>query len=265
MNVRSGIVKPAAVSLLPCVVWLVLSLLNPAPAVAQPAGQPPSEQPGKEARPTLTVYGQGEVMAAPDEAVVSLGAVAQAAVAKEAQDQVNQTVQKITDSIRKLGIPTQNIRTSNLMLQPVYGGEAPPDRGIPSEPRIVGYRASNTVEVTVDEVRRAGDVVDAGIQAGANQLEGLQFRLKNDSAQRQEALRKAVSNGKEKAQAMANALGVLLVGLAEVIEGSVQVYPMMREYGRGGAVGMDASNAIEPGQQRVSASVTLTYRIAPAE
>lgn len=241
----------------------MMLLILPAVTVLWSAAAPAQEfePPAERTPPTLTVTGQGRVSAAPDRAVVRLGAVAQADEAQAAQQQVNQVVQRALDAIRGVGVPDERIRTVGLSLFPVYSQPEPrPQRGQPEEPRIVGYRASNTVEVTLDDLDLVGQVIDAGVGAGANQLEGLSFELRDDIEQRQQALQRAVEEARAKAQTLAEALGVQLAGVYRASEGGIGVYqPQMRGammYARA-----EMATPVEPGQVEVQASVTVTYRI----
>jgi uncharacterized protein YggE len=211
--------------------------------------------------PTLVVTGEGEVYAAPDLAVVTLGAVAQAPDAISAQNQVNQLMQKTIDAIKATGISEEKIKTTGLSLSPVYTGGGMRDR-IDSEPRISGYRASNAVEVRLDDPKSAGNVIDAGMKAGANQLQGLWFTLKDDSKQRQQALESAVKQASEKAKTLAAALGVKLEGVQLVTEEFGGGMP--RPYaGPRLAEAMTMDTPIQPGQAQVTAHVSVTYRISP--
>src|SRR5262249_19825791 len=121
----------------------------------------------------IVVTGTSEVLAVPDEAIVRLGIVRQAPVAATAQEQANSVAQDILNAITKAGVPPKDIQTSRLVLSPVYNQRGP-------DQRIVSYNASNSVSVRLDNLAMVGNVIDAGLKAGANQLEGVQFRLKND-------------------------------------------------------------------------------------
>jgi uncharacterized protein YggE len=107
-------------------------------------------------------------------------------------------------------------------------------------------------------------VIDAGLKAGANQLEGVQFSLLNDLPPRQQALRLAVEEARSKAQVMADALRVNLVEVMEASESGVSVVP----FAEAGLAGVQAralavETPVSPGQIQVRANVTLRYRISP--
>ena len=211
--------------------------------------------------PVLSVQGTGDVKADPDEATVRLGVFAQQKTARAAQDQVNRTAQAILAAIRRLGVKAEQIQTSELSLGPYYAQEQN-DRG---EPRIAGYNASNVVQVTLDKLDQVGPVVDAGLAAGANRLEGVSFGLRDDGAARSAALAAAVGQARTKAEALARALRVRLVEVVEATEGGVSVF-QPQPFARGMAMAAEAMVADTPvsaGQLSIQGSVTLRYRIAP--
>ena len=208
---------------------------------------------------TVTVFGRGEVSAPPDLAVVRLGAVAQAEKAGAAQDQVNTTVRAILKGIKALGIPEEKIGTVQLTLSPVYGNRSKGPAEEPREPAIIGYRAGNVVRVMVDDLKILGTVVDTGLAAGANRVEGISFDLKDDSGYRRQALGLAARDAQSKAESIAGAMGVQLGRVRSVSEGRVNlVRPQMD------AVAVYAAREaapIQPGQLQIEASLTVSYDI----
>ena len=216
-------------------------------AVQRP--EPPAQQP-----PVLVVNGSSEVLAQPDEAVVRLGIVKQASVAETAQQQANQVAQEILKAIAGVGVASKDIQTSRLVLSPVYNGRD-------AERRIVSYTAANTVSVRVDNLSIVGNVIDAGLKAGANQLEGVQFHLKNELPSREQALREAVQDARGKAQAMADALHVNLAEVLEATEGGVTVSPRVQALQTVAGARPATPTPVSPGEIEIRANVTLRYRI----
>lgn len=206
--------------------------------------------------PSLSVRGEAEVHAAPDRAVVRLGTTAQAKAASEAQKQVNDVMRRATAALKEAGVKPENLQTATISLQPVYS------RGASNEAReIVAYRASNTLRVEVDDLSGVGGIIDAGLGAGANELQGLTFELRDDTEQRAEALSRAVLDARRKAAALAEAAGVRLVAVHRVEEGGAEVHtPVLRGTA---ARALESGTPVEAGQVRVRATVSLTYRIAP--
>jgi uncharacterized protein YggE len=210
--------------------------------------------------PVLTVSAQGDARVTPDEATVRLGVFTQAPTAREAQDQVSRTAGAILEAVRRLGIPAERIQTSDLNLGPVYAQGRPGNE--PEEPRIVGYQASNVVSIQVEQLDKVGPVIDAGLGAGANRLDGVMFGLRNDRQARSEALTQAVEAARAKADALARALKVRLVRILEVAEGGISVSPPPFLKGRMAAMEM-ADTPVSPGQVGVGATVTIRWEIAP--
>jgi uncharacterized protein YggE len=199
------------------------------------------------------------VAAAPDRAVVSLGAVVEAKNALDAQKQIAQVLQRVVKDIRAQGIPEEKVRTAGLSLDPVYSHPAPSAGKDPEAPRIVGYRASNMVRVQIDDIERAGAVIDAGITAGANQLNNLSFGLRDDIQYRKQALQLAAQEARAKAEAIASSLNLQLGEVIEVREEGVRPpHPVERRFA---APAADATR-IQPGQVQVGASVTVRFRLA---
>jgi uncharacterized protein YggE len=209
--------------------------------------------------PTLTVSGHGEVSAAPDEAAVRLGAVAQAEKATVAQEQVNAAVQALLKGIKGLGIPEEKIATVELSLTPVYGNRPRSAAGKETEPVIIGYRASNTVRVRVDDLKILGKVVDAGLAAGGNRVEAVSFGLKDDREQRRQALSLAAGDARSKAESIARAMGVQIIGVRSISEGGMDIVrPQMDSAPRLAAM----AAPIQPGQIQVKATLAVTYEIS---
>ncbi len=224
------------------------------PAIAQ-------EREGMPAHPipSIIVTGNAEVHAAPDEATVRLGVSKQASTAAAAQSAANEVAQGILAGVTGLGVRREQVQTSQLTLYPVYQQQKP---GSDEEPRVVAYRAANTVNVRLTNLSLVGPVIDSGLKAGSNQVEGVFFSLKNDAASREQALRQAVREAREKAQSIAAALDVTLGPVFTVEEGGVSIRPPQPL----GAVALmarrvDVATPVSPGEVSVSASVTVRYRI----
>ncbi len=237
-----------------------LTLTSLIVAMAQP--RPPE---GRADHPrTIVVMGDGEVSAAPDQAVVRLGATAQTDQADVAQSQVNAKIEKALEGIEKLGVSRRSIHTSGITLMPVYEQVKFPNGT--EQPRVVGFRANNMLEVTLTDTKLVGKVIDTGIAAGVNELQGVSFGLKNDLNQRMTALTLASQEAQTKAESIAKALGLRLAGVLEVTEGGATSVPFNE--GFGGARMMTTSKAgrtpVEPGEVKVHASVTVRYEIGNA-
>lgn len=201
----------------------------------------------------ITGTGEGEVRVAPDLATVQIGVSRQDAQAQAAQAQVSQVLQRVLPALTGLGVPAAQIQTSQLDLFPVFAAQTP--EGEP--PRVTMYQAHSTVEVRLFQVGQVGQVVDAALQAGANQLSGVTFGLRDETSPRQQALRVAAQSARQRAQALADGLGVQLGAVLEAQEaGAPGPRPMFRE-----AAASGGGTQVAPGLVAVSATVTVRFEV----
>jgi uncharacterized protein YggE len=235
----------------------VALLAAAAAALAQPPPTGPGGPRAEERRPTVSVSATAQVSAEPDRAVVRLGALAEAPEAADAQNALNAIMQKVLEAVTGLGVAQRDIRTEALSLSPVYRQPSPQRPA--EEPRISGYQAVNVVSVRLDDLDKIGDVIDAGIGAGANRLEGVSFALGDAAAARAKALGDAVRDARAQAEAIAGAMGLRIRGVDSVVAGGGPTSPPV-PYGPRFAAEAFAT-PIQPGQLDVSASVTVTYRL----
>jgi uncharacterized protein YggE len=111
---------------------------------------------------------------------------------------MDQVIRALVDA----GIRREDIRTSGYSLFPQY---APQPRGVDADvPRITGYRASNQVAVRTSELNRLGELIDIGLEAGANRMAGVSFELRDSQRAQNEALGRAVQDARAAAETMAS-------------------------------------------------------------
>lgn len=157
-------------------------------------------------KPFVEATGEATISVKPDEAVVDIGVVSQAPTAASAAAlNAKQTAAVLADFDRLLG-PGKKIRTTSYSLRPNYQTAKPG-----STPSIAGYTATNTVEVTLDDLDLVGKILDAAAGSGANMIQRLQYQLKDPSAVHAQALRQAAEKAKAAAEAIAAGLGVKIL------------------------------------------------------
>jgi len=215
--------------------------------------------------PMLIVTGRGQATAEPDRAIVSFGAVAESEEAAAAQIEVNEIMRDAIKAITREGIDEKKLSTSNLVLTPIYDQRKSATDG-QTYPRIRAYRASYTLTVVVDEIDKAGDVIDAGLASGINQFQGVQFTMKDDTAARAEALKQAAADAKRKAETIAAAMGVKLVSVKRITESGDYYPPPRPMYAvRAMAAEADMATPVQAGELTIGANVTVEYVIGAAE
>ena len=160
---------------------------------------------------------------------------------------------KIIESIKTLGIDTKDIKTSNYNITPAYSFS--PER----ENKITGYNGSATIAVKVKDMKLASKVISSATEAGANQVTGTRFAIDQPEKYREMAREKAIANAKEQAVKLAKNLGITLGKVVNIVESSPnQDYPI---YARAemGAPRADTGPILEPGSQTVTSTVTLYF------
>ncbi len=205
---------------------------------------------GRSATPTagttITVTGNGTVDATPDRASFDFGVTTNGATAAEALSRNASQARAIIDALKKAGIASSAIQTTQVSLWPQTSSNGTV---------ITGYQASNSVQVTA-ALGKSGALVDAAVGAGANNVDGPNLDTAETSSLRNEALKQALAEAKGKAQAIAEAAGLTLGAPLTVREGS-QATPIV--YAAGLEAPARAAPPIEAGTQKIQASVTVTY------
>lgn len=216
--------------------------------------------------PHVIANGTGEVKVPPDLAIVRLGVNAEGADARKAQAKAAESMAKVTQAIRNKGIAAERITTDRLDLQPIW--EHDPDG---RRPQVVGYRATNVIRVEValgtpPQGAKAGEVVDAAIGAGANELQGIEFTLRDDEPARLRALEQASTRARARAEALAKTLGVRLGRLLVASSGGAATAPPMPIMARSMALKTEAADtSVAPGELTVRVTVDVTYAVEQTE
>jgi hypothetical protein len=200
----------------------------------------------------LTVTGTGQVVASPDMARLSLGVLAQARTAAQAVRDMSADMEKVMASLTAAGVAQEDIQTSGLRVdvQQSY------DEATQSS-RITGYIAATDVSIQVLDLSKLGQTLDAVVQEGANQMNGLRFDLQDREPALNDARRAAVADALAKAALYAQAAGMALGPVQSLTEGvasSGTPQPMMR-------IAMDSTEnvPVAAGQITISADVTVTW------
>jgi uncharacterized protein YggE len=101
-------------------------------------------------------------------------------------------------------------------------------------------------------------VIDSATRAGANEVSGPMLSSSGRERLEAKALEAAVDNARKKGEALAKAAGVGLGRVTAIVEGGGSPGPVMLEAARASA---DKAVPIEPGQEEVQATVTVTFSI----
>lgn len=228
----------------------------------RPAGELPRQ---------LAVAGEGKTTVKPDVAVFTASVVTQAAKVKDAQAENARKSNAIIDFLKKSGVEEKDIKTTEYNIYPQYSSSYPP---LPCvfpgpcpvttvrPPEITSYQVRQTIQIKVRDLAKADDLLSGVVSAGTNEVGSLTFKVDDPEVARAAARKKAIDNAMVKAQTLADDLGVRLKKIVAYTDESAN-YPQPYMV-NGLEARMDASPAapgpqVQPGEQEVTANVTIVY------
>ena len=203
---------------------------------------------------TISVNGTGHASATPDMARLTIGVEAVGADVGKVVSDVNTKQTAIIAKVKALGVADKDIQTTNFN---VSIERKPPTPGSTSEGPVT-YRAINNAQVTIRKTEQIAGIIEAVVQAGANNIYGVNFSVADPAPMMSEARSKAVADARTKAEALAQAAGVKLgriVSISETPFGFPQ--PVFADARAGGAA------PIETGELQVTTQVQVVFAIEP--
>jgi uncharacterized protein YggE len=201
---------------------------------------------------TVTLVADGVVRAEPDIATLTAGVTTRGRTARQAQDENTAAMAGVIAAARAVGVANVDIRTVGIGIHPVY---------LPNGSQIDSYNATNSVQVIVRDIKRVGEALDTMITAGANQIGGVQFGLKDDTAARHQALTDAVRAGRARADVLAAAAGTRVATLESMVEESLSS-PRAESMASAPMAALARSDVpVQTGQVSTTARVRLVYRL----
>ncbi|MCS6987265.1 MAG: SIMPL domain-containing protein [Sphingomonadaceae bacterium] len=209
-----------------------------------------------ETPPRLTVTAQASVKARPDMATIGAGVVTQAPDAGAALAANGERMGRVVSALKRAGVADRDIRTAQVTVQPQYR------YGDGRRPQITGYEATNSVTVRLRDLARVGPVIQALVAEGANRIDGPAFGIDRPEPLLDQARAEAVRRARARAEVLAAAAGVKLGRVLEITEGDARppIVPLMRAAAPMAAE-VAAAPPVEPGEQEVSATVTIVFEI----
>ncbi|MCU0227310.1 MAG: SIMPL domain-containing protein [Bryobacterales bacterium] len=200
----------------------------------------------------ISASSESVVQVKPNQAQISMAVVTQAANAQEAGSRNSQETERLLGALKQALGTGGEFKTSGYWVNPQY---ANPREGN----RATQFLARNSVEVTISDLAIISKVIDAATRAGANNVSALRFSVKDEEAAKTSALVQATASAREKAGAMAKALGLRVRRVVSVTDTEAPaVMPLMMEARSAMADAGSAQTPVEPGMIEVRARVTVT-------
>ena len=203
---------------------------------------------------SVAVSGQGKVSAKPDIGEVSLSVVSEAPTVAAAQKDNTEKMNKIIAGMKGLGVEEKDLKTTNYTIYPKY-------QYVYGKSNIIGYEVNQTLEVKIRNLDKVGDILTKATELGTNQMGALSFTFDDPEGLQAEARKKAIDEAKEKAEVLADDLGVKLVRIISFSESTSQPSPPYYYAEKLGVGGGGETPEIQTGQNEIVANVTITYEI----
>jgi hypothetical protein len=216
----------------------------------------PAATPAAETKPSrsMNVSGTGQVTLVPDIANINIGVHTEADQVNDALNENTAQANAIASILADLGVEEKDVQTSNFNVYPA-------DRYDPMTGQVQSryFVVDNTVTVIVRDLSSLGEVLSAVVDAGANNIYGINFDVEDRDAAVAQARLLAIQNAKEKAQEIADAADVELGDLL-----SINVYggatPLTYYDAKGGAYA-ESAVPVSAGTLTISMECNLTYEL----
>jgi hypothetical protein len=205
---------------------------------------------------TVTVTGMGQVSVAPDVADVMIGVTVQKPTVSAAQSAAASSMTSVLAAIKKDGVADKDIVTTDISLSPVYDYSS---NG--SAPKLVAQQFSNTVKVTVRDLKSLSAVVDDAVAAGATTINSVGFRLDNPASVQAQARVLAMKDARSKADVLTGAAGTSVKGVATITETTTQPSPIYYSAAALDSKSAGAATPIQTGSTDIIVQVTVSYLI----
>jgi len=202
----------------------------------------------------LSISAQAEASRAPDIATLSTGVVTQAADANAAMRANAEQMATLMQAIKAAGIAERDVQTSGINLSPQYRyAENQP-------PTITGYQASNTVNLKVRDIGKLGQVLDALVASGANQINGPTFEIEDAESVQDLARADALKKAQARAEIYAASLGMRVRRIVSISEGGgfPQPRPMMAMRAMADSA---QATSVSPGETTLSANLDVVFEL----
>lgn len=253
----SGVLRGVTILVIAAIIVVAAAFASMAGYLTVPSAGAQSEQAHSEqgmSGRAITVVGTGKVNIRPDIARVQIGVETMRKSVQEASAENREALDAVVAALLEQGIAESDIQTSGFsVFAERYGPEGP------LADDDLNYRVSNTVRIVVRDLETVGQVLDAAIDAGANNIYGVEFALDDAAAVESEARAASVANAREKAEGLAELTGVQVgrvISISEVIGGGFMPLFEGRMMSMGGG-----GTSIAPGELEIILQLQVVYEL----
>jgi len=214
----------------------------------------------------ISVNGKGEVTAISDIASLDMTITKDAATTKEAQTLLNDSLTKTLTYLKNQKIADKDIKSEYGGVSPKYSNNQVVCYSYPcpqSDPKIIGYTATQSITVKVREVDSASDIRTGLAALGITNINGPTFSIDNEDGLKDQARALAIKDAQEKAKVLADELGIKLGSVSNFSENTGGYSPVYsaKSMMLSSSVAPDAAPVLPKGENKITTDVTITYEI----
>jgi hypothetical protein len=209
---------------------------------------------------TLSVEAEASRTVQPDIAIITMGSnLRGSSDLISTQDEASKSINEAIEKIKELGIPENKIKTSTFDISRSYDNEED------EEIYVIRFEIIVEIEDISPQSEKVGNVIEAGIDSGLNELRNLRFDISNREAIIEELKLEAIEKAKEKKNSVAEASGVKLGDVYDIYFGG-GYYPLFeRQYNNesmiSDAPSLNEDIQISTGENELRTSVTVEFEI----
>jgi uncharacterized protein YggE len=205
---------------------------------------------------TMNVIGSGKVIVSPNVAYINIGVHTEGSEVTSSLNSNTEQAQKVSDAIKALGVDPKDIQTTafNINPQQIFGPQG--------ESQGTKYMVDNTIYITVHDLSKLGQLLNAVVQSGANNNNGITFDVADRDTVITDARKAAIADARSQAEMMAQAAGVTLGDVQTLnVYSSTAPIPMYDAKGGAGVSTLNSTVPVSAGQLTITAEANVTYEI----
>ncbi len=203
--------------------------------------------------PKLIVKGEASLFKPADQMEMTIGVVSKGDTSSAALQENQQAVHQVIENLRAIGLPDSDHQTGNFIIHPIYI-KSNKDTDESSQGTFSHYEVVNTIKIKTLKMDLAEKIITTSVQAGANQIDQVNFNLSNPQAYREAAIQAAAQNALADANTLATLMGVRIKRILNLSLDRWLQHPSPMMLGR-------SQTAIEPGESEIHAIVNVIFEI----
>ena len=202
-------------------------------------------------QPTVSVTGEGKIIAVPDEVTIRMGVQTEGKDAKTVKSENDASVDKVLDYLLKMNIPQNQVQTEYVNLNKNYDYNT----------KTYNYKANQTISVKLKDLSKYDKVMSGLVSSGINTINGVEFSSSKMEAYEAQARKKAVADAKEKAKEYAGVLGQN-IGKALMIAEQGTSAPQPQPMYKVAMAEMDSTQrTLAPGELTITSKIQVSFEL----